>query len=101
MLWELRGFSLVLSGLARLVGNLRGVVRALRRRIYVTPRVLPFFWRGFLVILSLFRCFLYFCTCSQGSATIWRGDVCGGDIGATQHVVWSWAPRQIFLRSGI
>ena len=28
-------------------------------------------------------------------------EYCGGDIGATQHVVWSWAPGQIFLRSGI
>jgi hypothetical protein len=25
---------------------------------------------------------------------------CGGEIGATQHVVWSRAPGQIFLRSG-
>jgi hypothetical protein len=38
----------------------------------------------------------------QGSETIAQKNrsYCGGEIGAIQHVVWSRAPGQIFLRSG-
>jgi len=99
VLSNLRGFRLGPDSLSwEFAGEL---VWAPQGWIYVTPRLLSFFWRGFLVILDLFQYFLYCYICSQGLATIWRGDVCGGDIGATQHVVWSWAPGQIFLRSGI
>ena len=101
---ELEGAQVVASGGERVVvgnvvlSNLRGfrlgpdslswefageLVWALQGWIYVTPRLLSFFWRGFLVILDLFQYFLYCYIRSQGSATIWRGDVCSGDIGAT------------------